>query len=96
MIKLDSGNVLLKPSHKRQLLAWLKRAQRLGDRLGKFVLTVSLHRTGKNIEATASVSSSAGRFDLKARQHEWKHTIKQLIHSLSSALSMQRLATATI
>lgn len=96
MIKLDSGNVLLKPSNKRQLMAWLKRAQKLGDRLGKFVLTVSLHRSGKTIEAIASVTSSAGRFDLRARQHEWKDAIRQLIHSLSSMLSMQRLATATI
>ena len=34
MIKLDAGNVPLKPSHRRQLMTWLKRSLRLGQQLG--------------------------------------------------------------
>lgn len=96
MIKLDSGNVLLKPSNKRQVMAWLRRAQKLGAKLGKFVLKVSLHRTGNRIEAIATVTSSAGQFNLHARKHDWKDAMRNLIHSLSTQLSMQRLAAATI
>ena len=36
MIKLDLGNVLLKPSHRKQLMSWLRRSLRLGERLGDY------------------------------------------------------------
>ena len=44
MVKLIEGNVLLKPTQRRQLMGWLKRVQRLGERLGNFVLTITLQR----------------------------------------------------
>ena len=34
MMTLDSGNILLKPSHRRQLFSSLRRATHLGDRIG--------------------------------------------------------------
>ena len=68
MIKLDAGNVLLKPSHRKQLMGWLKRAVRLGERVGDFMLTVSMERTGRRYEARALVHNSAGDFDCRARQ----------------------------
>ena len=42
MIKLEAGNVLLKPSHRKQMMAWFRRAQRLGSRLGQFILTITM------------------------------------------------------
>src|SRR6202035_4771455 len=50
MIKLDAGNVLLKPSHRRQMMSWLRRALRLGSQLGQFALTITMHRSGKQCE----------------------------------------------
>ncbi len=92
MIKLDAGNVLLKPSHRRQLMAWLRRAIRLGERLGNFVLTVSLRRSGKFFEAQAQVHDSAGDFHVRARQHDWRHAVRNLVRDLAMKLSKQRQA----
>ncbi|MGA2496630.1 MAG: hypothetical protein ABSH20_02755 [Tepidisphaeraceae bacterium] len=92
MITIDAGNVLLKPSHRKQVMSWLKRAIRLGQRLGDFALTLSLHRSGKFYEAQARVHDSAGDFDVRFRQHDWRHAVRNLIRALSLKLSMQRLA----
>lgn len=70
MIKLEAENVLLKPSHRKQVMAWLRRAMKLGQRLGDFVMTVTLRRSGKSVEATAIVHDSAGDFGLKTREHD--------------------------
>jgi len=53
MIKLDSGNVLLKPSQRKQLMAWLRRSLKLGQRLGNFVLTITMWRSGRQFELRA-------------------------------------------
>ena len=50
MVKLESGNVLLKPSHRKQIMGWLRRSSRLGERLGDFDLTVQLSRVGHHHE----------------------------------------------
>jgi hypothetical protein len=91
MIKIDAGNVLLKPSHRRQVMSWLKRVNRLGQRLGDFALTVSLHRSGRIFEAQAVVHDAAGNFGVRFRQHDWRHAVRNLVRALSLKLSMQRL-----
>ena len=50
MIQLDAGNVLLKPSQRKQLLSWLRRSLRLGQRLGDFALKITLRHVGKAYE----------------------------------------------
>ncbi|HLL88295.1 MAG TPA: hypothetical protein VK324_03235, partial [Tepidisphaeraceae bacterium] len=68
MIQLDPGYVLLKPSHRRQLATWLRRAVKLGERLGNFVLKLTLRRTGRGVEVRAAVHDRAGDFALRTRQ----------------------------
>jgi len=63
MIHVVSGNVLLKPSQRRQMMGWLKRTIRLGEKLGNFVLTLTLHRRGKGYEVRAHVRDSAGQLN---------------------------------
>ena len=36
-------------------MTWLKRVQRLGERLGDFVLTITMRRSGRNYEVKAAV-----------------------------------------
>jgi hypothetical protein len=94
MIRLDSGNVLLKPSHRKQVMAWLRRAIRMGERLGHFILTVSLRRCGKVIEVSANVRDSAGDFAVRIRQHDLHYAMRKMAHALASRLNMQRLKAA--
>ena len=91
MIKLDSGNVLLKPSHRRQLMSWLKRAMRLGSRIGNFALTITMHRTGRQCEVRATVHDSAGDFACRSRQHDWRDAMRELIRMLCNRLHEQLL-----
>ena len=72
MITLDAGNVLLKPSHRRQLMAWLRRSLRIGQRLGRFALNITMHRSGRQYEVRASVKDSAGTFTCRSRRTDWR------------------------
>jgi endonuclease/exonuclease/phosphatase family metal-dependent hydrolase len=92
MVKLDVGNVLLKPSHRKQLMGWLRRAVRLGEREGDFTLTVLLERTGRRYEAKALVHNSAGDFNCRARQGDWRNAARDLAVSLAARLHEQHLA----
>jgi hypothetical protein len=95
MIKLDSGNVLLKPSHRRQLMSWLKRALRIGQRLGDFVLNITLHRVGRLVEVQASVHDSAGDFVCRTRENDWHYAMRDLVRQIADRLHgqyVQRLA----
>lgn len=89
MIKLDSGNVLLKPTHRKQVMAWLRRSLRLGKRLGDFVLTITLHRNGRHYEARAAfapVGNAKGGcvpFECRSRRHEWLHAFRDLVRDLT-------------
>jgi hypothetical protein len=94
MIQLNSGNVLLKPSHRRQLMTWLKRAMKMGERLGHFILNIALHRSGKSVEITASVRDSVGTFDLRTRNHDWKTAARNLIRLLAARLHGQLILQA--
>src|SRR5258708_39420006 len=82
MLRLIEGNVLLKPSHRKQLMSWLKRVLRLGERLGDFVLTITMHRTGRSYEVKAAVHDAAGDFDCRCRQQDWRSALRDLVRSL--------------
>jgi hypothetical protein len=96
MIKLDLGNVLLKPSHRKQLMTWLRRSLRLGERLGNFVLSISVRRSGRAYEACANVQDRAGSFDLRSRKHDWREAFRELIKSLTLRLHDQCLQRTVV
>ena len=91
MIQLDSGNVLLKPSHRRQLMTWLKRALRLGERLGNFVLQISMKRIGRAYEVNFAVRDSAGDFKYRMKRHDWRDAVRDLSRMICVRLHGQRL-----
>jgi ribosome-associated translation inhibitor RaiA len=94
MIKLDSGNVLLKPSHRRKLLARLRRTLRIGDRLGSFVLTIRMQRVGRCFEVDADVHDRVGQFHCRVRQSTWRSALRELVRKLCTRLHEQRLQAA--
>jgi hypothetical protein len=94
MVTLDSGNVLLKPSHRRQVLSHLRRAVKLGQRLGNFVLNIRMFRNGRCCEVQAKVQDRAGSFDCRVRRHSWQDAVRDLVRQLASMLAKQRLAAA--
>jgi hypothetical protein len=91
MVKLIEGNVLLKPTHRRQLMTWLKRVQRLGDRLGDFVITLTLRRAGKRYEVTARVHDARGDFDCRCRQGDWREALRELCRNVLRRLQAQSM-----
>jgi ribosome-associated translation inhibitor RaiA len=95
MIKLDSGNVLLKPSHRRQLMTWLRRAMRLGNRIGNFALTISMQRIGRAYEVRATVEDSAGTLTCRSKRHDWQDALRDLVRRLTQWLHEQQLRHAT-
>src|SRR2546423_1301913 len=96
MIKLDAGNVLLKPSQRKQLMTWLRRSLRLGDRLGDFVLKIKFHRVGKQYEVRADVHDSAGDFGCRSRQTHWRDAIRDLARKLVNRLHDQWVRRAVL
>ncbi|MDP9172466.1 MAG: hypothetical protein M3O30_01185 [Planctomycetota bacterium] len=91
MFKLDAGNVLLKPSHRRQLMTWLKRALRLSKRLNNFVLAITMQRSGRQVEIRADVTNRGQTVAFRARQHDWQDAARQIIRSLTAHLHDQRV-----
>jgi hypothetical protein len=89
MIELDSGNVLLKPSVRRQLMGWLRRSLRLGSRLGNFVLKISLRKVGRSYDVNARVRDSAGDFRFHMRRHDLKNAFRELARRLTVRLHEQ-------
>jgi hypothetical protein len=89
MIKLDAGNVLLKPSQRKQLMTWLKRSLRFGERLGNFVLTIRMFRVGRTVEIKADVQASSTTFGFRARQNDWRHAARDLVRMLTVRLHDQ-------
>jgi len=90
MMTLDSGNILLKPSHRRQVNGWLRRSTRLGDSIGDFALNIDMQRTGRQCQVTARVHDSAGDFICRSRQSDWRDAVRDLARSLSNRLRDQR------
>lgn len=92
MFTLDSGNVLLKPSHRKQVMTWLRRALRLGQRIGGLFLTISMKRVGKFYEVNATAQDSKGTLACRARRHDWKDALRDLAHKLTQWLHGQQLS----
>ena len=86
MLKLDSGNVLLKPSHRRQLMSWLKRAMRFVQRMGDLSISINMHRMGRLTEVRADVADGTGKTAFRSREHDWKNAARHLVRMLTSYL----------
>ena len=95
MIKLQPGNCALKPSQRRQLFSWLKRAAHLGERVGNFFLTITVRRIGRVWEMVASVRDSAGNFSCRTRGRTWRDVCRELVRTLSVRLHGHRLQLMT-
>jgi hypothetical protein len=94
MIKLDSGNVLLKPSHRRQVRTWLRRALRLGQRVGNFMLTISMQRIGRSYEIRAVAQDSVGVLRCRSRRHEWRDAVREMVREVERWVHGQHLERA--
>jgi hypothetical protein len=79
MIQLESGNVLLKPTQRKQMMARLKRVIRLGERLGQFVMRITLHRVGRMVEMVAKVRDRFGEFTVRARASNWASALHSFV-----------------
>lgn len=86
MLKLDAGNVLLKPSNRRQFMSWLKRAMKFVQRIGNPRISITMHRAGKLIEIRADVADRNGTANFRSRQSDWKHAARDIIRMLTSHL----------
>ena len=96
MIKLDAGNVLLKPAQRRQITTLLRRCVRLGKQLGDFVLNITIRRAGRFFELRANVHDRAGDFACRTRQNNWQDALRELARSLTQRLHAQCLQRAAI
>jgi hypothetical protein len=96
MFKLDSGNVLLKPSHRRQLMTWLKRAMRFVQRMGNLSISITMHRVGRLTEVRANVADNAGSTAFKSRQSDWRDAAQQLIKMLTGYLHDRMIVRPSI
>jgi len=94
MLTLDSGNVLLKPSHRRQVMSWLRRTIRLGQRVGNFTLNIVMQRVGKNYEVRISAQDSIGSLMVRTKRHDWRDAMRDLVHRLTSWLHEQQIHRA--
>ena len=91
MIELDVGNVLLKPSQRRQMMARLRRCLKLGNRLGRFFLRITIWRSGRQYELRAAVRDRVGDFGCRVRRTDWGEALHDLIYALSRRLHRQCL-----
>jgi hypothetical protein len=94
MIQLNAGNVLLKPTHRRHIMTCLRRASKLGQRIGDFVLNLTLTRSGRAYELRASVKDRAGAFSYRIRRSDWRSGIRELTHMIVGRLHAQYLLRA--
>jgi hypothetical protein len=89
MIQLNTENVLLKPSQRRQITAWLKRAVKYGQRLGAFTLNLTILRHGRRCEVRADVHCDAGSFTCHNRGSTWRDAMHEMVQMLVSRLHSQ-------
>jgi len=94
MVKLNPGNFALKPSQRRQLLSWLKRTMRLGERVGDFLLTITVRRVGRAFEMAANVHDAAGDFGCRVRGQTWRDVCRAIVRTLAVRIHSQRLSAA--
>ena len=96
MIKLHAGNVLLKPSQRRQISSLLRRCVRLGKRLGDFAMDIFMRRSGRFYELRAAVHDRVGDFACRSRQNNWQDALRDLARSLTQRLHAQRLSRGAV
>ena len=94
MVKLETENCLLTRSQRRQLLSWLKRAVHLGERVGDFILTITVRRVGRLYQMQAAVKDRAGKFVSRARGQTWRDVCREIVRTVAVKLHNQRLALA--
>ena len=91
MIELESNNVLLKGSTRKQLLGWLKRSLKMAQRLGDFAVKITLQRVGTVYRLTAYVIGTGGSLECHAHGHDLRETCRKLVRQLSEQLHDKRL-----
>ena len=91
MIQLNAGNVLLKPSQRKQITTLLRRCVRIGKRLGDFMMNITIRRAGRIFELRANVHDRAGDFACRSRQNNWQDALRDLARALTARLHDQRL-----
>ena len=96
MITLDSGNVLLTPSLRRQLMSRLRRAMRIGQRIGNFALNISLHRRGKHVTLTAKCHDKRGDFEVRAKGTTLADAFHEMARTISTRLHDQLLVRVPV
>jgi hypothetical protein len=94
MVRLESGNVLLKPSQRRQLMNSLRRSLRLGQRLGNFILTITMQRTGRQYQLLATVKDRVGQFTCRCRTTDLGNAMRDLARTITHRLHDQCLRQA--
>ena len=92
MIQLNAGNTLLKRSQRKQIMSWLRRAMKLGEQLGDFMMNINLSRSGRHFEVRAEVKDSAGGFTCRSRRHDWRNAIQDVMRAIVTHLHSQRVA----
>src|SRR6202034_1197691 len=83
MFTLDSGAVLLKPSHRRQLMTWIKRAIRIGERSKDFNLSISMSRVGRLVEVQANVNQGKQTKSFRSRKPDWQDAARELARAVT-------------
>ncbi|HZZ44459.1 MAG TPA: hypothetical protein VFE58_16100 [Tepidisphaeraceae bacterium] len=96
MIRLDAGNVLLKPAQRRHLMASLRRSLRLGERLGNFLLTITMQRIGKQYQLLATVSDRLGQFECRFRSRDVGNAMRDMTRFITQRLHDQCLQQLTL
>ncbi|HEX8339559.1 MAG TPA: hypothetical protein VF624_01490 [Tepidisphaeraceae bacterium] len=96
MITLDAGNVLLKGSHRKQLMSRLKRTLRLGDRIGQFVMKLSMRRVRGRIEMHATVHDRFGDFTCRTRSSTWTDAVHDIVRMVQAAVHGHGLRRAAV
>ncbi|MGA2584196.1 MAG: hypothetical protein ABSG31_13035 [Tepidisphaeraceae bacterium] len=85
---------MLKPSQRRQMNTWLKRAMRLGERIGDFAVRITMHRSGKAIHIEADVKNSRGAVAFRSRQNDWQDAVREIVRMLTAHLHDQLIHPA--
>jgi hypothetical protein len=70
-------------------MSWLRRCLRLGQRLGDFVLNLSIRRSGRIYELRGNVHDAAGDFACRARAHDWRGALRDLVKTMTRQLHDQ-------
>jgi len=94
MIQLNEGNVLLKPSQRKQLLSWLRRSIKYTQRMTRCFMSISMNRCGKQVEVIATIWSGKSPTVFHAKSSDWRDATRHLIHRLSGYLHDQLIRGA--